>query len=119
LNAEERQHLQDAIVVLQLMDDGRSPCTPEAYRCAAASARHLVWEYLRRVPMHAFQNTFEALESTAENLYFESHGCFADAGLTGASESARRGCDALVERLHAAAHALRRRPIARSSPDAA
>jgi hypothetical protein len=96
-----RLHLQDAIVVLQLMDDGRAPCSPEAYRCAAASARRLVWEGLRRVPIHEFQATFDALQETADNLYFESRGRFADIGHSGAALAAQQTCNDLLTRLRA------------------
>jgi hypothetical protein len=97
-----RQHLQDAIVVLQLMDDGRARCSPEAYRCAAATARRLVWEGLRRVPIREFHATFDALQETAENLYFEGRGHFADVDLSGHAPRAQSTCVALLNRLRGA-----------------
>jgi hypothetical protein len=99
VDIRSRQHLQDAIVVLQLMDDGRAKCSPEAYRCAAATARRLVWEGLRRVPIQEFHATFDALQETAENLYFESRGRFADVDHSGAALAARRACESLLARM--------------------
>ena len=95
------------------MDDGRARCSPEAYRCAAASARQLVWEGLRQLPVHAFDDTFDALQATAANLYFESRGRFADSDFSGRALAAQERCDALVERLRAgrtAARTVTRRP---------
>lgn len=98
MDLHSRQHLQDAIVVLQLMDDGRARCTPEAYRCAAVSARRLIWEGLRRVPIHEF-HAFAALQETADNLYFETRGRFADVDHSGAALRARQACDGLLKRM--------------------
>ena len=85
------------------MDDGRAPCSPEAYRCAAATARRLVWEGLRRVPIQEFHATFDALQETAENLYFESRGRFADVDHSGTALMARTTCEGLLMRMRAVA----------------
>lgn len=107
-----RQHLQDAIVTLELMDDGQARCSPEAYRCAAATARALVWSELRRVPVQEFAATFDALQVTAENLYFESRGHFAEMGGSGLARQALVACQALL-------HRLRGQRRAQQYPDAA
>lgn len=100
----DNSRLRDQIVFLEVADYRLAAMDAARYLGAARAVRHSVARDLGHLPMRAFVGgTVEALVTTAENVYFDSHRRFADLDGSGRAMRAQAACDRLLRR-------LRRRP---------
>lgn len=80
--------LRDDIVFMDTADRGHTTMDAQRYQRAARTARDIVERELGSVKMSRFVfPDVPALQTMAENIYFESYGCFAD--LDGSGDAAR------------------------------
>ena len=75
----EQTRLRDQIVFLEVADRRHVQMNAWRYQWAARTARVIVERELGSLQMREFAlPQLPTLQTTAENIYFESHGCFAD-----------------------------------------
>lgn len=92
--------LLDEIVFLEMADAHPDEMNAMRYFTAARSARELVQRDLGGLPMEDFVTPMlPALQVTAENIFFDAHGCFADLDGTGAAQQAQAVSALLMQRL--------------------
>jgi hypothetical protein len=92
--------LLDEIVFLEMADAHPDEMNAMRYFTAARSARELVERDLGGLPMEDFVTPMlPSLQVTAENIFFDAHGCFADLDGTGAAPRAQAVAGALLQRL--------------------
>lgn len=102
--------LLDEIVFLEMADSHPDEMNALRYFTAARSARELVERDLGGLPMEDFVTPMlPALQVTAENIFFDAHGCFADLDGSGAAQRAQAVSAALMQRLRRPAPAPRGR----------
>jgi hypothetical protein len=95
-----KSRLRDQIVFLEACDARQVPMDPRAYRAKAGAARRIVERELGSLTMHDFQfPELPALQVTAENVYFDGRGCFADIDGSGHAGVAMATADDLFARL--------------------
>lgn len=99
----EQTRLRDQIVFLEVADSHRVEMNAWRYLWAARTARVIVERELGEVRMSEFAiPQLPTLQTTAENIYFESYGCFADLDGSGHAAVAQQQAEQLIERLSAA-----------------
>ena len=99
----EQTRLRDQIVFLEVADGHHVEMNAWRYLWAARTARTIVARELGEVRMSEFAMPhLPTLQTTAENIYFESYGCFADLDGSGHAAVAQQQADQLLKRLSAA-----------------
>ena len=98
MNAKIKQ-LRDLVVALDRADRNIEPMTPEAYRDAARAVLELTHEEMGMLPIADFAGPVTALQSMAENLFFDLHGSFADVDGSGRAPLASSETRALLGRI--------------------
>jgi hypothetical protein len=91
--------LRDQIVFLEVVDSRHVRMNAAKYLSAARLAREIIERDLGSLGMQAF--VFEmlpTLQTTAENVYFDSHRCFADLDGSANAARAQRLADQLIQR---------------------
>jgi len=92
--------LLDQIVFLEVVDAQQLGMDAQQYFAAARSVRRIVERELGRLSMRDFvSETLPALQTTAENIYFDGHGHFADLDGSGDALLARSTAEDLLQRL--------------------
>jgi hypothetical protein len=98
--ALDKRRLHRQLVLIEVADAKLAAVDPARYRDAARALRGTVERELGRLPMKAFvDGQLPALETTAQNIFFEARGRFADLDGSGAALRARADCDALLRRM--------------------
>ncbi|MBL0730044.1 hypothetical protein [Piscinibacter sp. HJYY11] len=101
----EQARLRDQIVFLEVAEGHHVEMNAWRYLWAARTARVIVSRELGEVQMRKFVlPALPALQTTAENIYFESYGCFADLDGSGHAAVAAQQAERLLERLRGNAH---------------
>ncbi|HSI55948.1 MAG TPA: hypothetical protein VLA16_00230 [Ideonella sp.] len=96
----DMSQLLDQIVFLEEIDAQHVGMHAGRYLAAARSVRRIVERQLGRLSMRDFvTETLPALQTTAENIFFDGHGHFADLDGSGAAMRARAGANDLIARL--------------------
>jgi len=72
------ERLRDLLVALDVADDHHRPMEAAEYLATAQIARHLVREELGNLAIGDFAGPLGALQTLAENLYFDTYGQLAD-----------------------------------------
>lgn len=99
----EQTRLRDQIVFLEVAEGHHVKMNAWRYLWAARTARVIVERELGELEMRQFAlPELPSLQTTAENIYFESYGCFADLDGSGHAAQAQRVAGQLIERLSAA-----------------
>src|SRR5688500_1104592 len=93
------KHLRDLVVALDLNDRNVRKLAPQEYRDAAAKALLLTHQEMGLLPMADFAGPISALQTMAENIYFQAHGRFADLDATGRATVAKTESRALYRRM--------------------
>jgi hypothetical protein len=100
----EQTRLRDQIVFLEVADGQHVKMNAWRYLWAARTARTIVARELGEVHMRAFALPhLPTLQTTAENIYFESYGCFADLDGSGRATVAKQVTTQLLDRVRSAA----------------
>lgn len=95
--------LRDQIVFLEVIDAHHVGMNAKKYLLAARSVRTIVERELGGLEMGAFASAeLATLQTTAENIFFDSHRCFADLDGSGHAVTAQELADTLIA--HARAH---------------
>lgn len=77
--ALDKARLRDHIIYLEASDARRLRMNAREYQTTAREVARVVRCELGDLPMQAFANeTLTALETTAQNVFFDGHGRFAD-----------------------------------------
>lgn len=96
----DQNRLRDQIVFMEVADGHHIDMNARRYLAAARAAREIVERELGTVHMREFQMPrLPALQATAENIFFESHGCLPDLDGSGHAARARAQADRLLARL--------------------
>lgn len=96
----EQARLRDQIVFMEVTENHHVKMNAKRYLAAARIARQIVERELGDLEMREFAiRDLPALQTTAENIYFDSHGCFADLDGSGQAALARQLADALIARM--------------------
>jgi hypothetical protein len=77
------ERLRDVLVALDVADGHHRPMGADEYLAAAQTARQLVREELGCLSIGDFSSTLGALQTLAENIYFDAYGQLADADGSG------------------------------------
>lgn len=94
--------LRDQIVFLEVADNRHVGMNAQRYLAVARSVRATLERELGGVAIEAFAVTrLPTLQTTAENIYFETYGCFADLDGSGRAAVAHALADDLIERARA------------------
>ena len=94
------KQLRDHIVFLEVVDARHVRMDAEGYLLAARAARLIVRRELGILTMQAFvSDKLPTLQTTAENIHFDSHGRFADLDGSGQAHRAQTIADNLMRRL--------------------
>jgi hypothetical protein len=94
--------LRDQIVFLEVTDARHVGMNAQAYRMIARSVRETIERELGGLTMSAFAiAALPTLQTTAENIYFDSHGCFADLDGSGHARTAQALAKRLLSRASA------------------
>ncbi len=95
----DKSRLRDQIVFLEVADARHVGMNAKRYLAAARSVRTIVERELGCVTMDKFIfANVPALQTTAENIYFDSYGCFADLDGSGQAVRAQEVAEALIAR---------------------
>lgn len=101
--------LREQIVFLEVADARHVGMNAAKYLAAARSVREIIERELGILGMQAFVNTsLPTLQTTAENIYFDSHRRFADLDGSGNAGRAQAMADSLIGHLGRANKRLRR-----------
>jgi hypothetical protein len=101
----EQTRLRDQIVFLEVAERHHVDMNAWRYLWAARTARTIVERELGELRMQEFElPQLPALQTTAENIYFESYGCFADLDGSGHAGIACQQAEGLIARLRRTAH---------------
>ncbi len=96
----EQTRLRDQIVFLEVADGHHVKMNAWRYLWAARTARVIVERELGEVRMREFAlPALPTLQTTAENIYFESYGCFADLDGSGHAGVAKQLTAQLLDRV--------------------
>ena len=94
------KQLRDHIVLLEVIDARHVRMDAAGYLLAARAARQIVRRELGILTMQAFvSEALPTLQTTAENIHFDSHRRFADLDGSGQAECAQATADSLMWRL--------------------
>ena len=94
------KQLRDHIVFLEVIDSQHVRMDAAGYLLAARAARLIVRRELGVLTMQAFvSDLLPTLQTTAENIHFDSHGRFADLDGSGQAQRAQAIADSLMRRL--------------------
>jgi hypothetical protein len=96
----EQNRLRDQIVFLEVAEARHVKMNPKRYLEAARAAREIVERELGSLHMSEFAiRQLPTLQTTAENIYFESYGCLADLDGSGHAQLARQIGEQLIGQL--------------------
>ena len=96
----DQSRLRDQIVFLEVADNHHIGMNAKLYRAAARSVREIMVRELGGLRMEEFAIAdLPTLQTTAENIYFESHGRFADLDGSGRADTAHALARQLIERV--------------------
>ena len=96
----DMKQLRDHIVFLEVVDARHVRMDAAGYLLAARAARLIVRRELGVLTMQAFvSDLLPTLQTTAENIHFDSHGRFADLDGSGQAQRAQAIADSLMRRL--------------------
>lgn len=91
--------LRDQIVLLEASEGRHVHLSPRRYLAAARAVRAAVEREYGCLPIRDFVFPgLPVLQTMAENIYFDHHGCFADADGTGAAISAKHMANRAIRR---------------------
>ena len=94
------KQLRDHIVFLEVVDARHVRMDAEGYLLAARAVRLIVRRELGILTMQALvSDKLPTLQTTAENIHFDSHGRFADLDGSGQAHRAQAIADSLMRRL--------------------
>ncbi len=98
--ALNKSRLRAQIVFLETLDTCRAQMHPSGYLAAARALRRTIENELSDFPMQAFVSpSLPTLETTAQNVFFETRRRFADLDGSGCAERAQHEADRLLRRL--------------------
>ena len=98
--ALDKFRISHQIVCLEVADGRHVAMDAGAYLRAARELREAIGRELGELPMHAFLiGALPALQTTAENVFFDHHRHFADLDGSGDAGQAQSLSDALLQRL--------------------
>lgn len=98
--AIDRMRLREHLVFLEAADARRVPVDARGYQRAARALRRVVEEDLASLPMRAFMHDdLPALQTLAQNVFFEGRRRFADLDGSGHAQRACEVAQALLQRL--------------------
>lgn len=98
--ALDKTRLCDQIVFLEVVEARKTRMDARRYLAAARAVRQTVARELGALPMEAFvSRVLPALQTTAENIFFEGHRRFADLDGSGHARHAQAMSDRLMQRL--------------------
>ncbi len=101
--ALDKLRIRNQIVCLEVSDARHVAMDASAYLHAARELREAVRRELSALPMRAFQiRSLPSLQTTAENVFFDFHGRFADLDGSGTAGLAQGLSDSLLQRLRRA-----------------
>ncbi len=96
----DRVRLRKQLVYLECVDMQRMHPDPRGYQRAAQALRQALLDELSGVPMQAFVHCdLPALQTIAQNVFFESRGRFADLDGNGSTHCAAEAARALLNRM--------------------
>jgi hypothetical protein len=96
----DRARLQEQLVYLECVDLKHVRPDPRGYQRAAHALRQAVLNELSGVPMQKFlHDDLPALQTIAQNVFFESRGRFADLDGSGSTHCAAEVASALLIRM--------------------
>ncbi|GAB4551406.1 MAG: hypothetical protein IV105_04400 [Rhizobacter sp.] len=91
--------LRDQIVFLEVVEARHVRMNAAKYLAAARLAREIIERDLGSLAMQAFvYDMLPTLQTTAENVYFDSHRRFADLDGTANADRAQRLADQVIQR---------------------
>ena len=98
--ALDKIRIGNQIVCLEVADGRHTAMDAAAYQRSAGELREAIRRELGELPMRAFLNgSLPSLQTTAENVYFDHHRCFADLDGSGGAGQAQALADVLLRRL--------------------
>ena len=98
--ALDKMRITHQIVCLEVADAWHVAIDAGAYLQAARALREALQGELGHLPMRAFLvHALPSLQTTAENVFFEHHRCFADLDDSGCAGLAQALSDRLLQRL--------------------
>jgi hypothetical protein len=93
-------HLREQLVYLECVDLQRMQLDPRGYQRAADALRQAVLNELSAMPMREFvHRDLPALQTIAQNVFFETRGRFADLDGSGNTRRAAELARSLLDRL--------------------
>lgn len=96
----DRARLRKQLVYLECVDLQQVQPDPRGYQRAAHALRQAVRNELSGVPMHEFvHGDLPALQTIAQNVFFETRGRFADLDGSGSTHRAAEAASALLRRM--------------------
>lgn len=96
----DRARLREQLVYLECVDSNHLRPDSRGYQRAAHALRQTVLNELSAVPMQAFvHGDVPALQTIAQNVFFESRGRFADLDGSGSTRRAAEVAGALLRRV--------------------
>lgn len=96
----DRPRLRDQLVYVEWIDARRVHPDASGYLQAARALREAVMNDLATLPMRDFvHGDLPALQTIAQNVFFETRGRFADLDGSGSAVRAAEMADALLDRL--------------------
>ena len=98
--ALDKTRISNQIVCLEVTDGRHVAMDAGAYLRAARELRDAIRHELGELPMRAFLiRALPSVQTTAENVFFDHHRCFADLDGSGAAGLAQALTDRLLQRL--------------------
>ncbi len=98
--ALDKFRTSNQIICLEVTDGRLVAMDAAAYLHAARGLREAIRGELGKLPMHAFlSRALPALQTTAENVFFDHHRRFADLDGSGGASQAQSLTDAMLHRL--------------------
>ena len=98
--ALDKIRMKRQIVCLEVTDGRHVAMDAGAYMRAARELREAIGRELGQLSMRDFVNdSLPSVQTTAENVFFDHHRCFADLDGSGSAALAQALADALLQRL--------------------
>jgi len=98
--ALDKTRIINQLAWLEVTDARHVAMDAGAYRRAARELREAIQRELSELPLRAFLiRTLPSLQTTAENVFFDNHRCFADLDGSGCAGLAQALTDRLLQRL--------------------
>ena len=98
--ALDKIRISNQIVCLEATDGRHAAMDASAYQRAARELREAIRRELGELPMRAFHiRALPSVQTTAKNVFFDHHRCFADLDRSGGAGRAQALTDGLLQRL--------------------